>query len=96
METADMTESHYVYIIYSEQHDKYYRGYSMNPSQRLIQHNKGKSPYTSNYCPWNLIYVEELNDKSSALKREKVLKKYSKMQIKDLINLPKNCVLKFH
>jgi len=96
MKTADMTEIHYVYIIFSEYHNKYYRGYSVNPAQRLIQHNEGKSTYTSNYCPWNLIYVEELNDKSSALKREKVLKKYSKKQINDIINLPKNCVWKFH
>ncbi len=74
-----------VYIIYTEKHDKYYRGYSINPFRRLEQHNNGESKYTSNYAPWRLVYIQSYESKAEALKREKALKKYSKYQLKDLI-----------
>lgn len=35
-------ENFYTYIIYNEVFDKYYKGFSTNPKQRLIQHNLGE------------------------------------------------------
>ncbi len=74
-----------VYIIYSIGYDKYYRDYSKNPKNRLAEHNAGESRYTRQYIPWELVYVQSYRTKTEALKREKVLKKYSKAQVKDLI-----------
>jgi putative endonuclease len=87
--------SHFVYIIYSRNHDKYYKGYSANPVKRLDQHNNQESKYTKNFCPWELVYIEKLSNKSEALKREKSLKKYSKKQIVDLCKLSKNILETF-
>lgn len=81
---------HFVYIIYSEQYDKYYKGYSTDPYKRLLQHNAGKSRYTRSFIPWKLVYIELLPDKTEALKREKSLKKYSKNQVRELMTSPKN------
>ena len=81
---------YFVYIIYSEKFDKYYKGFSENPTTRLEQHNNKESRYTQHFTPWKLIYIEQLPDKTSALKREIVLKKYSKSQISELIKSPKN------
>ena len=53
-------ENFYTYIIYSEVFDKYYKGFSINPKQRLIQHNLGESKFTSNFGPWKLVHVENL------------------------------------
>ena len=85
-------ENHFVYIIYSEVGDCYYRGYSQNPKKRLQQHNNQESKFTSKFSDWRLVYVEKLVTKRDALIREKGLKKYSKAQIKELILLAKNCL----
>ena len=82
--------SHFVYIIYSPTKDKYYRGYSTRPRTRIIEHNNGKSRYTALANDWALVYIEPFADKKEALRREKALKKYSKDQIKRLVESPKN------
>ncbi|MBI1835871.1 MAG: GIY-YIG nuclease family protein [Flavobacteriia bacterium] len=79
-------ENFYTYIIYSKVFDKYYKGFSTNPKQRLVQHNLGESKYTSNFRPWELVHIETFTTKKEALIREKKLKKYSKAQIIELSN----------
>ena len=86
---------YYVYIIYSSVGDCYYRGFSENPVNRLLQHNNAESRFTSKYNDWKLVYVEQFVNKREALIREKGLKKYSKTQIRDLIPLPRNIVTRF-
>ena len=83
-------EGFFVYIIYSKTQDSYYRGYSTQPYKRLRQHNEGESRYTRNKGPWELVYLERFDTKRAALIREKSLKKYSKKQIRSLIDSPKN------
>src|SRR5699024_8787107 len=83
-------EGFFVYIIYSKTRDSYYRGYSTQPYKRLRQHNEGESRYTRNKGPWELVYLERFDTKRAALIREKSLKKYSKKQIRSLIDSPKN------
>ena len=80
----------YVYIIRSDKDGSYYKGFSENPFERLVQHNAGWSHYTSGKCPWTLIYIEDFIDKSEALKREKALKKFSHFQIERFIIFIKN------
>jgi len=80
----------YVYIIQSSRDASYYKGFSENPHLRLQRHNNGESTYTRTKIPWTLVYLEELEDKTAALKREKVLKKYSHQQIAQLIGSAKN------
>jgi putative endonuclease len=46
-----------------------------NPKRRLIEHNSGKSPYTSKKRPWKIVYAEKFGNKTEALKREKFLKR---------------------
>ncbi len=85
----------FVYIIQSKLDGSYYKGYSEQPSIRLIQHNNGESVYTSQKGPWELVYVEELESKTTALIREKNLKKASKERIMALLNHSKNIVAQF-
>ena len=81
---------HYVYIIHSTSLDKYYKGYSLNPESRVCQHNNNESRYTRNKGPWVLVYKQSYTNKKDALIREKVLKKYSKKQILELLGSSKN------
>jgi len=85
----------YVYIIQSVVDSSYYKGFSENPSVRLLQHNNEESKYTATKLPWKLIYVEQLSTKKDALIREKALKKYSHDQILKLIKSSKNIVALF-
>ena len=68
-------EKHYVYIIYSDSRNLYYKGYSKRPYVRLLEHNEGKSKYTKDKGPWELIFLQVFSTKSEALKREKSLKR---------------------
>ncbi len=86
---------HFVYIILSLKDSSYYKGYTLNPMQRLLQHNRGESTYTKTKLPWQLVYVEEQIDKRAALIREKALKKYSHLQIEKLIVSDKNIIGNF-
>ena len=64
-----------VYVLHSKSFDKIYIGFTSNLVQRLISHNElGKKGWTIKFRPWTLIYKEELNLKSEAMKREKELK----------------------
>ena len=76
---------HFVYIIYSETSDKYYKGYSLDPIRRLEEHNEGRSRYTRHFIPWTIVYIQSFITKTEALQREKSIKKYSKTQLRDLI-----------
>jgi len=65
----------YVYLLQSDVDSSYYVGFTENLEQRLKQHNNGGSKYTSRKIPWKLVYFEQFNLKSEALKRELFLKK---------------------
>jgi putative endonuclease len=54
----------------------YYTGWAINPEKRVAVHNKGRGArYTRTRVPVKLVYVEELPDRKSAMKREIAIKK---------------------
>ena len=79
----------YVYVIQSEKDGSFYRGMTVDIAQRLCAHNEGQSGYTSRKGPWKLVYYEEYFTRGEAVKRERRIKKYSRSQIKDLIESKK-------
>ena len=75
-----------VYIIYSEKIDRYYTGVTDDIEWRLERHNQGWGRYTKRGIPWAVVYSEEYNNKSDALKRECEIKaRKSKKYIESLI-----------
>jgi len=57
----------------------YYTGWSSDPQRRLREHNSGKGArYTRSRRPVRLVYLEQLPNKSSALKRERAIKALSR------------------
>ena len=65
----------YVYLLESiSRPDKKYIGITNNFSQRIKEHNAGKSPYTSEYKPWETAVVIRFNDGRKAEAFEKYLK----------------------
>lgn len=63
------------YVLYSSQYNKIYIGFSVNLQNRLLIHNSLENTgWTAKYQPWEILYTEEFETKSEALKREKQLK----------------------
>jgi putative endonuclease len=63
-----------LYVLKSKTAKKSYVGITIDLTRRINEHNSGKNFYTKRYCPWNLIYKEELSSWGEARKREKYLK----------------------
>ncbi len=80
-----MDDKHYIYILECRDHT-YYTGYTNCIDERLKKHQNGKaSKYTRGRRPVKLIYFEELESKSLALKREINIKKLTRLQKQKLI-----------
>lgn len=72
--------SYFVYMILCED-GSFYTGSTDNVEKRFVKHTAGKgASYTRSHKPVKVVYTEELPDKSSALKREAVLKKLTHAQ----------------
>lgn len=55
----------------------YYTGWTTDPNRRVREHNAGRGArYTRMNGPVELVYVEEVEDHSAALKREAQIKRY--------------------
>ena len=67
----------YCYILHCA-NDTYYTGWTTDPKRRVKEHNAGRGArYTRMNGPVELVYVEEVEDHSTALKREIQIKRYS-------------------
>jgi putative endonuclease len=76
-----------VYILKSQVKERYYIGQTANLDKRLKEHNSGKTRSTKSYSPWKVVYVEELETRSEAVKRELEIKSYkSGIKFKNLLN----------
>ena len=65
------------YVLYSEKYDKIYIGFTSDLEQRLLSHNRlATKGWTVKYRPWRLLYTEEYEAKSDAMRRERELKSY--------------------
>ncbi len=65
---------YFVYVLRSENFERNYVGFTRNVTKRLKQPNLGRTISTKPYLPWQLLFVEEFEDKLDALVREKFLK----------------------
>jgi putative endonuclease len=68
------TKKYFVYVLKSENFDRFYIGQTDNIERRLKQHNKGKVLSTIAYVPFKLVLKEEFSSRCDAVAREKELK----------------------
>jgi len=67
--------SYYCYMVRCA-NDAYYTGWTTDPLRRLADHNAGRGArYTRMNGPVTLVYVEQVEDHSAALKREVQIKR---------------------
>jgi putative endonuclease len=66
----------------------FYTGWTTDPPRRERQHNAGRgAKYTRARRPVKLVYIEELSDRTSAMKRERAIKKMARAQKRKLMKL---------
>ena len=76
----------YVYILRCAD-DSLYCGYTTDVEKRFEKHKSGKgAKYTRSHLPLEIVYIEEFETKSDALKRECEIKSMTKLQKEKLIN----------
>ena len=67
----------YCYMVHCA-NDAFYTGWTTDPLRRVKEHNAGRGArYTKMHGPVKLVFVEEVEDHSTALKREVQIKRYS-------------------
>ena len=58
--------------------EAFYTGWTTDPLRRVQEHNAGcGARYTKMHGPVELVYVEEVENHSTALKREAQIKRYT-------------------
>lgn len=78
-------KSHYVYMLQCAD-GSLYTGYTTEMRRRLKQHREGKgAKYTRGRCPIELVYWEEVADRSWGLKREEQIKRLQRSTKERLI-----------
>lgn len=73
--------AYYVYILYSEKLNKFYKGQTSNIEDRLKRHNAGYEISTKNGAPWKLVWCTQKPTKTDAVKLESKLKNLSRMRL---------------
>lgn len=61
---------YYLYIIFSESHQRRYVGFTSDLRNRIAVHNRGNVRSTKSYVPWRLIYYEAHLSRTLARKAE--------------------------
>jgi len=64
----------YVYVLYSDLHEKHYTGYTSDLEMRIRSHNELGSGWTKKYRPWRVIYTKEFETMTYAMKYESWIK----------------------
>lgn len=78
-------QKHYVYLVRCSD-DTLYCGYSTDVAARERAHNEGKgAKYTRRRRPVKVVYWEEYDTRSDAMRREYAIKKMKKWEKEELI-----------
>ena len=65
----------------------YYTGWALDPEKRVAVHNKGRgAKYTRMRLPVKLVYVEKQPNRTTAMKRERAIKKMTREGKQKLIS----------
>ncbi|NCU05606.1 MAG: GIY-YIG nuclease family protein [Chitinophagaceae bacterium] len=73
--------AYFVYVIYSEQYDRFYIGQTQSVEDRLQRHNHGYEHATAPYVPWGLKCSIKKETRAEAMKLERKLKNLNREKL---------------
>jgi putative endonuclease len=76
----------WVYVLYSESTDTFYKDQTENLHERLERHNKGYEKFTKAGRPWKLVLSIQCENRSEAVKLEKKIKNLSRKRLCEFID----------
>jgi putative endonuclease len=85
----------YVYIIFSDSNNTFYKGITADPRRRIFEHNNGLSRHTKGKGPWKFVFLNSYISKREALREELRVKKLNLRSLYLLINSDTNLIDKF-
>ncbi|MCD4769074.1 MAG: GIY-YIG nuclease family protein [Bacteroidales bacterium] len=71
---------YFVYILESEENNKYYIGQTEDLDARLERHNSGRNRSTKSGRPWKIKFWQEYKSRKEAIKIERFLKRMKKRE----------------
>jgi len=76
--------AYYCYMVRCA-NEAFYTGWTTDPLRRVQEHNAGRGArYTKMFGPVALVYVEQVEDHSTALRREAEIKRYTHKRKADM------------
>ncbi len=72
---------YFVYILYSESIDSFYKGQTKDLADRISRHNRGLEKATRSGAPWILVWSAKKNSRSQALLLERKLKNLTRKRL---------------
>ena len=88
-------DMHYTYILKCKD-NTYYTGYTTDLEKRLKAHNEGKgAKYTRGRGPVELVYYEEHEEKTYAMRREWEIKQLSRSEKETMMQKQKEEIVDF-
>jgi putative endonuclease len=69
--------NYFVYILKSDNFERYYIGQTSNLQNRLKEHNSKKVFSTKPFSPWKIIHFETFTTRTEAIQREHFLKSHN-------------------
>ncbi len=76
---------YFVYILYSEKLDVFYKGHTNDVQDRFKRHNNKQEEFSSKGVPWVLVWCAEKSTKAEAYQLELKLKNLSRSRIINFI-----------
>ncbi len=70
-----------VYILFSEELDRYYVGVTSNLEERIRKHNSKHKGFTGRANDWRLVHKENYETKTMALAREREIKNWKSREM---------------
>ena len=77
---------HFVYILYSEKLNAFYKGQTNDLNDRVCRHNEGLEKFTCNGVPWLLVWSTPKNSRQEAIALESKLKNLTRKRLLIFIN----------
>src|SRR5690349_4033773 len=69
------TMSNFVYILFSDQCQRYYTGQTADLENRIQEHNSGETVSIKSCIPWRIVWSKQVSDRSEAVRLESAIKK---------------------